>query len=212
MAEPIMFVNEIKDAFVNNAMDVFYALAIFVAGYVVAVVLASIARKTLLGFNVDNYMKERCKVPIKLSSVVSSAIKWYLILVVLHTAINQLTRLDAVAVQLQNLIGFMPTIISAVIVLFASYVIGIFVKDEIFGEKEIYSIIIGKGLFFLVMLIGGVMSLSIIQIETFLISAITLVIIGSVGLGAAIALGLGLKDIIRELAVDYLKKHKKKQK
>ncbi len=83
-------------------------------------------------------------------------------------------------------------------------------KEDIFGDKEIYSSIMGQGLFFLVVLIGIVMSLSILNIDTFLISAITVVLIGSLGLGVAIALGLGLKDIINELARDYIKKYKKK--
>ncbi len=133
-----------------------------------------------------------------------------MILIVLHVAISQLGRLDAVALQLQNFISFVPVIIEAAVVIFMSYVLGIYVKEDIFGDKEIYSSIMGQGLFFLIVLIGVVMSLSIINIDTFLISAITVVLIGSLGLGVAIALGLGLKDIITELARDYIKKYKKK--
>lgn len=211
MAESVnMLINGIKEAVVNNSLDMFYALFILIAGYVIAVILAYVVRKTLQKLKVDNYIKEKGKIPLKVSSVVGTAIKWYLILIVLHVAISQLGRLDAVALQLQNFIGFVPAIIEAAVVIFLSYVIGIYVKEDIFGDKEIYSSIMGQGLFFLVVLIGVVMSLSILNIDTFLISAIIVVLIGSLGLGVAIALGLGLKDIINELARDYIKKYKKK--
>ncbi len=211
MAESVnMLINGIKEAVVNNSADMFYALFILIAGYIIAVILAYIARKTLQKLKVDNYIREKGKIPLKVSSVVGTAIKWYLILIVLHVAISQLGRLGAVALQLQNFISFVPAIIEAAVVIFISYVLGIYVKEDIFGDKEIYSSIMGQGLFFLVVLIGVVMSLSIINIDTFLISAITVVIIGSLGLGVAIAIGLGLKDIVNELARDYIKKYKKK--
>ncbi|MEA3342563.1 MAG: hypothetical protein U9Q92_00210 [archaeon] len=210
MAESVnMLINGIKEAVVNNSADMFYALFILIAGYIIAVILAYVVRKTLQKLKVDNYIKEKGKIPLKVSSVVATVIKWYLILIVLHVAISQLGRLDAVALQLQSFISFIPTIIVASVVLLLSYFIGIYVKEDIFGDKEIYSSIMGQGLFFLVVLIGVVMSLSIINIDTFLISAITVVLIGSLGLGVAIALGLGLKDIINELARDYIKKYKK---
>ena len=210
MAESVnMLINGIKEAVVNNSADMFYALFILITGYIIAVILAYVVRKTLQKLKVDNYIREKGKIPLKVSSVVAAAIKWYLILIVLHAAISQLGRLDAVALQLQNFIGFVPAIIEAAVVIFISYLLGIYVKEDIFGDKEIYSSIMGQGLFFLVVLIGVVMSLSIINIDTFLISAITVVIIGSLGLGVAIALGLGLKDIINELARDYIKKYKK---
>ncbi len=210
MAESVnVLINGIKEAVVNNSADMFYALFILIAGYIIAVILAYVVRKTLQKLKVDNYIKEKGKIPLKVSSVVATVIKWYLILIVLHVAISQLGRLGAVALQLQSFISFIPTIIVASVVLLLSYFIGIYVKEDIFGDKEIYSSIMGQGLFFLVVLIGVVMSLSIINIDTFLISAITVVLIGSLGLGVAIALGLGLKDIVNDLARDYIKKYKK---
>ncbi|MFH1432160.1 MAG: hypothetical protein ABIG84_03000 [archaeon] len=211
MAEPAnMFIEGIKDALVRNSVDAFYAIAILVLGYIIAVTIAYVVRKTLVELKVDRYITEKGKTPIRLSSLIGTVVKWYLMLIVLQVAVGQLGRLDAVAVQIQNLISFMPTIIEAGVVLFLIYVIGTYIKDEIFGDKEIYSSIVGQGVFFILVLIGIVMSLSILGIDTFLISAITLVILGSAGLGFAIAVGLGLKDSVAEIAEGYLKKHRKK--
>ncbi len=132
MAESVnMLINGIKEAVVNNSLDMFYALFILIAGYIIAVILAYVARKTLQKLKVDDYIREKGKIPLKVSSVVGTAIKWYLILIVLHVAISQLGRLDAVALQLQNFISFVPAIIEAAVVIFISYVLGIYVKEDI---------------------------------------------------------------------------------
>lgn len=205
-----MFVEGIKDALIRNSVDAFYAIAILVVGYIIAVTIAYVVRKTLVELKVDRYIKEKGKTPIRLSSLIGSVVKWYLILIVMQVAVGQLGRLDAVAVQIHNLISFVPTIIEAGVVLFLIYMVGTYIKDEIFGDREIYSSIFGQGVFFILVLIGIVMSLSILGIDTFLISAITIVILGSLGLGFAIACGLGLKDFVAEIAEGYLKKHRKK--
>ena len=205
-----MFVDEIRDVVVSNSMDVFYASVILVVGYIVAVVIGYASKRALVGLKVDRYVRDKGKIPLRVSSVAGTLVKWYLILIVAHVAVCQMGRLESVAVQLQNFIGFVPTIVAAGVVLLLSYVIGIYVKEDVFGDKEIHSSIIGQGLFFLVMFVGFVMSLSIINIDTFLISAIVLVILGSVGLGVGIALGLGLKDSVAVLAGDYVKKYRNK--
>ncbi|MCK5698523.1 MAG: hypothetical protein KAH93_01645 [Candidatus Aenigmarchaeota archaeon] len=211
MADAVnMFVDGIRDVVVSNSMDVFYAFVILVVGYFVAVVSGYVSRRALVGLKVDRYVRDKGKIPLRVSSVAGTLVKWYLILIVIHVAVCQMGRLESVAVQLQNVIGFVPTIVAAGIVLLLSYVIGIYVKEDVFGDKEIHSSIIGQGLFFLVMFVGFVMSLSIINIDTFLISAIVLVILASVGLGVGIALGLGLKDTVAVLAGDYVKKYRKK--
>ena len=211
MAESVnVFVDGIRDVVVSNSMDVFYALVILIVGYVIAVVLGYASRRALVGLKVDRYVRDRGKIPLRVSSVAGALVKWYLILIVVHVTVCQMGRLESVAVQLQNFIGFVPTIAAAGIVLLLSYVIGIYVKEDVFGDKEIHLSIIGQGLFFLVMFVGVVMSLSIINIDTFLISAIVLVILGSVGLGVGIALGLGLKDSVALLAGDYVKRYRKK--
>ncbi|RLG12648.1 MAG: hypothetical protein DRN71_05850 [Candidatus Nanohalarchaeota archaeon] len=211
MAESVnVFVDGVREVVVSNSMDLFYALVILIVGYVVAVVLGYASRKALVGLRVDRYVRDKGKIPLKVSSVAGTLVKWYLILIVIHVAVCQMERLESVAVQLQNFIGFVPTIVAAGIVLLLSYVIGMYVKEDIFGDNEIHSSIIGQGLFFLVVFVGFVMSLSIVNIDTFLISAIVLVILGSVGLGVGIALGLGLKGSVALLAEDYVKKYRKK--
>ena len=211
MAESVnVFVERVRDAVVSNSMDVFYALIILIVGYVIAAAFGYASRKALVGLRVDRYVREKGKIPLRVSSVAGMLVKWYLVLIVVHVAVCQMGRLESVAVQLQNFIVFVPTIVAAGIVLLLSYVIGIYVKEDVFGSDEFHSSIVGQGLFFLVVFVGVVMSLSIINIDTFLISAIALVILGSVGLGVGIALGLGLKDSVALLAGDYVKKYRNK--
>ena len=140
MAESInMLVNGIKDAVGGIFPGILPLFLILVIGYVAAIILAYIARKALLKLGVDDYIKEKGKIPLKVSSVVGMAIKWYLILILLHVAIMWLGCPETIALPLQNFISFVPRIIMASAVLLLSYLIGIYVKEDAFGDKEIYS-------------------------------------------------------------------------
>jgi hypothetical protein len=68
-----------------------------------------------------------------------------------------------------------------------------------------YSDIVAKILFFLILYISIAMALPLVGIDPTLVNNILLVIIGSVGLGLAIAIGLGLKDTIARMAKKKLK-------
>jgi hypothetical protein len=50
------------------------------------------------------------------------------------------------------------------------------------------------------------MALPLMGIETFIVNAVLLVIVGSVGLGLAIAIGWGLRDTIAAMAKKYERK------
>ncbi|NOR85947.1 hypothetical protein GQ473_07600, partial [archaeon] len=50
-----------------------------------------------------------------------------------------------------------------------------------------------------------------VAIDTMLINTILLVLMGSIGLGLAIAIGWGLKDSVNELAIEQVKKYKNKK-
>ena len=69
----------------------------------------------------------------------------------------------------------------------------------------------GKVIFFLIIYLSIALALPFVGINPTLINNILLVAIGSVGLGIAIALGWGLKDVVREAAQDYAKKFRGKK-
>mgnify|MGYP000754717515 CR=1 FL=1 len=120
-------------------------------------------------------------------------------------------EINALILFFQSLVSFLPKLIEAVILVVVGYAIGEYVREQIIRSGISYAESIGAFTFFLVIYISVALALPLIGIDPFLINAILLVIIGSLGVGLSIAIGLGLKDIVAQMAKKYLRKLKKKK-
>jgi hypothetical protein len=104
------------------------------------------------------------------------------------------------------IIAFLPGLIGGIIVVIVGYIIGDYIRKQIEASKILYSDLVGKGLFFLIIYVSVALALPLVGIDPTLVNNILLIIIASVGIGLAIALGLGLKDSVAELVKTYQKK------
>jgi len=68
-----------------------------------------------------------------------------------------------------------------------------------------YSGLIGSGIFFLTIYIAIALALPLLGIDPTLINNLLLVIVGSFGIGIALAIGFGLKDVVARWAKKNLK-------
>jgi len=187
------------------------AIILLIIGFIVGKVMGLVIREILIRTGVDKYLKKEEHMKFRASSVFDVITRWAIYLVFIAAAVN-LLQIEVLSTVMLNIAYFIPRIIGAIIVILVSYGIALYVKDEILAGKTIYSDVLGKVIFFLVIYIGIAIGLPIIQIETSLIGNLLLVMVGAVGVGMAIALGLGLKDMVREMAKDYAQEFKKKRK
>ncbi|MCK4550967.1 MAG: hypothetical protein KAT91_03360 [Candidatus Aenigmarchaeota archaeon] len=197
-------------SFVNGFPGLVYALLWVIVGYVLGKLLASIVKRVLKEAKIDSYLKEREHMSFKLSSILSTVVKWVVYLVFLQQAAT-LLGVAVISAVVNEIIAFVPGIVGAVIVLLASYAIAMYVKEDVIGDKELYTSMLGKAIFFLVLYVGVATALPLVSIDTMLINTILLVLIASVGLGLAIAIGWGLKDSVDELAKEQVMKYKSKK-
>jgi hypothetical protein len=72
-------------------------------------------------------------------------------------------------------------------------------------SKTFYSDVVGNIILFIITYVSISIALSLIGINTELINWILIVIVASFGAGLAIAIGLGLKDVVRDVAKQYAK-------
>ena len=105
-----------------------------------------------------------------------------------------------------SVVGFLGGLIKAIVVIVIGYALTDYVSKSIRDTKKPFSDLLANSVFFLMMYITIAMALPMIGIDTTLINAILLIILGSIGLGLAIAIGLGLKDTIARLAKKYERK------
>ena len=181
-----------------------YAVIVLIIGYVIGRVVGAVVEKTLIRVNVDKYVTEHEHLAIHLSSVFSIIAKWWIYFITIQAFANIL-EIPAIISIVQSIVDFIPGVVGATMVLVVSYGLAIYAKENILGSRELYSNIVGKILFFLIIYIGIATSLPLLGVDPFLINSILLIIVGSLSVGMAIAIGFGLKDVVAENAREYAK-------
>ncbi len=187
------------------------ALILLIIGYIVGKVSGIIVREILVRVGVDKYLKKEEHLKFKASSVFDVITRWllYIIFIKAATDILGITSLSEI---MRELIYFIPGAVGAAIIIIVAYGVGLYIKDEILSKKTVYSEVVGKTIFFLILYLGIAVALPLVGINPTIINNLLLVIVGALGLGIAIAIGLGLKDVVRDIAKDYAKDFQMKRK
>lgn len=173
-------------------------------GWLVGVVVGRVTREVLTRLKVDKYVAREKKPAVRLSNVFSVIFKWAVYLVFIQAAVHVL-EIPTLVTVLNEILTFIPGLVEAVIIIVAGYVIGEYIERQIVASKVLYSEMVGKAVFFLVLYVAIATALPLVGINPTLINNLLLITAGSVGLGFAIALGLGLKDAIARIAKKKLK-------
>jgi uncharacterized protein YacL len=178
------------------------AVVLLLIGWIIGWVVIKVSKKVLELVKIDSYISHEGKSHVQLSKILPVVFSWFIYLAFIQAAV------EALGIQsLVNVVGtvmsFIPGLVGAILVIVAGYAIGEYVRRQIEGVKVMYSDIIARGVFFLVLYIAVATALPLVQIDSSLINNILLVIIGSVGAGFAIAMGLGLKDEVAAMVKQY---------
>ncbi|HIQ49763.1 MAG TPA: hypothetical protein EYH56_01065 [Nanoarchaeota archaeon] len=188
------------------------ALVVLAIGFITGKILGRVVREVLVKLKVDSYLSEEKYLNIKASHIGDLITRWTIYLVFIQQAALVL-GVQAVSQFVHSAYQFILGIVAAVITILIGYGIAVYLKDKIITTKTIYSDITGNLVFGLVLYISVAIGLKFIQgINTVILDYILLVLIGSVGIGLAIAIGLGLKDIVAEMAKEWIKAERLKEK
>lgn len=131
--------NSLGPIFLNVAARLIIALVIFIVGWIIGVFVQSIVEKIFNKLNVDNALRRAGventlhKGGVKLNSgtFVGAILKWFIIVVFLLSSFSVL-GLDQVTVFLQQVvIGYLPQVIIAVLILMVAAVVGDLVQRVI---------------------------------------------------------------------------------
>ncbi|MCK5234662.1 MAG: hypothetical protein KAI51_00050 [Candidatus Aenigmarchaeota archaeon] len=199
----------ILDTFVEGIPNLTLAIIALVVGYAIGVAAYVIVRKIMVRAGVDTKLKSK-QLDVKISDITAITVKWIIYLVALSQAADFL-QVQIIISIINGVIAFIPGVVSAAVLLIAAYILGYFIKSAVIGEKDVYTKLIGDIVFFLVIYVGIATALPALGIDTTLINTILILIIGSICLGIAIALGLGLKDTVADMSKDFAHKYKKKK-
>jgi len=142
------------------------------------------------------------------SFVIGFLIYWLIVLVFLVSAANAV-QLTEVSQLLQQFVLFVPRLIGAVLVVAGGLLLGHFageiVHNAATANKLDGAVALSKIARFTVVVFASIMALEQIGIDTSIITSSVQIILAAIGLGLALAFGLGGRDVAAEIIRNFVK-------
>ena len=184
-------------AFVPNLIG---ALLLLIIGYALGKIVGAVIERLCLGIKVNTYLK--CK-GFRLSKLFKIAGSWLIYLVFIQSAVETL-EIIALELFINGIVNFIPMAVGAAIIVVVGYILGSFFEDQISHSDGRYNSLVGKIVNFFTVYVSIALALPVLGVNPGLVNNILLVIIASVGLGFALATGLGLREAVAEEADRYI--------
>jgi len=193
----------LANSFIGVVPNLLGALVLLLLGWLIGRVVYAVVHKILRKLRIDNYFKLE-KGP-QLTGFLSTAIKWVIYLAFISAAV-EVVGVTTLSVYFEGLLQLIMGLFGGIIVILVAYLIARYIQKQIKTMKSEYSNVLSQIIFLFVMVISVSIAFDIADIPNSLINTIIIIIVASVGLGFAIALGLGLRETIARLAKKYEKK------
>jgi hypothetical protein len=185
------------------------AIILLVIGLVVGKIVGRIVKEALERAKIDYYVHEKRKPVFSLSSLFSVITRWWIYLAFITAALSrEVLGITSLAIWIAEINAFIPRVVGAALILVAGYILGEYIKEHFKKTERVWASLVGKITFFFIIYVAIALALPILGISATLVNNILLVIVGSIGLGLAIALGLGMKDAVSDISRRYVRKMK----
>ena len=205
MESVVTILNRLWESTVNFMPNLVGALILLAIGWVVGTIVGRITREILRRLKVDEYITRSRRPFFRVSDIFKVIVEWSIYLAFIQAAVGVL-GIGPLESFFEGILAFIPGLIKAIITIIVGYAIANYVSSKIKESKVSYSDLLGNALFFLIVYVSVALALPSIGIDPFIVNAILLVILGTVGIGLAIAIGLGLKDVVAKAAKKYFRK------
>lgn len=148
----------------------------------------------------------------KFEEVIGSVVYWLFMLVILQTVVSTLGLLP-VSEVIERILSYIPSVISAVLILFMGVLLAGVVESLVKGSiKSIdgkSSRLLGKISSYAVMTIAVLAAVSELGIASEFIMILFVGFVTTISLGLGLALGLGGKDVVADILDNWYKSTKK---
>lgn len=185
------------------------SLIVIVIGFLVGKILSRIVEEILERKRIENYLFG--KKIIGISSIFSFLVALSIYLIFIKVGIDIL-GISYISSVLETFINFIGRLMLFLVSLFLGLAISIFIKKKIEESEVEFKPIISRIVFYVSVYIVLVMSLPILGMDTTILSLLFLLIVSAVILPFSIALSFILKDELKPIVKEYLRKRKIKGK
>ncbi|MEM5793106.1 MAG: hypothetical protein QXY45_01975 [Candidatus Aenigmatarchaeota archaeon] len=192
------------DLFVNEFPIILAATIILFLGWFIGRILSEIIKKLLSKINFDKHFKSLGKISI--SEIISFLVKWTVYFVFISTAV-EILGINTLNIYFRQIVSLISGILGGLCIIILGYLISKFLEKQVKKSNTEHSEILSQIIFIFTMVISISIALEIAKIPNDLINAIIIIFVASLGLGFAIAIGLGMKDVVAKILKKYFKKH-----
>ncbi len=146
---------------------------------------------------------------------VSALVYWFIMVVFIVSAANVL-NLDFLSKVLEIFIlNFLPKVIAAIIIGFAGLLLARFMENTVYNSAMANNLKGGKSfakiINFVILVFTGILAIEQLGLDMKIIRSSINILMASLGLAFAIAVGLGAKDIARDLLYSMFSENKKEE-
>ena len=213
--------SNIFTSFVNFLPDLLGAIIIFLVGIVLAKWVKALVVKVLGLVSLDKLVRStgfnqfltKAEIKVKVEAFLGEIVRWLIIAVFSIAAINVL-GLTTVSAVLTSLLAYIPNIISAVLILTVGVMLAGLVENLVKGTVSQVEVktsrLLSKIASYLVVIVAVLASVNELGIAQSLINTLFTGLVATLTLGIGLALGLGGKDVISKVLLDWYTQFKKK--
>ena len=214
-------VNTLTDM-AGTAMEIIPKLIVafifFLIGLVFCKIVRSIVTGSLTKVGFDTVaeslglkpMLVKAGVKARVSEMIGKLLFWILLVLVIRTSVA-LTELAVIIDPIEGVIGFLPKVITASIILLVGYIIADVVRNAVvrWGENlELeYAGTLGGLIYTFFMVLILTIAVGELGVDTHLISRTVEVFLFSIGIAVTLALGLGLKPLAHNIVCGVYARH-----
>lgn len=194
-------------AFIPNLLA---ALVIVLLGFVVAKLLDALLSKLLAKLGLDRLMAgtgltkllSRAGIQVPVSTLIGKIMYWFVLLVFLVSAVDTL-GLPRVSTSLDALALYLPKVFGAALVLIVGVLLAQLANSLVRGAADGFGLDYANGLGrvaqWLVIIVSISVAIGQLEIKTDLLNYIIAIVLITIGLAAALALGLGSREVAGQI-------------
>lgn len=199
---------------------IFAALLILIIGAALSRLVKRVLVKILETIRVSSALKDtpvevflkNAELTNKVEEVLGSTVYWLLMLVVIHTTVSVL-GLTSLTILLEKILGYLPSVISSVLILFIGLLLAGLVESLVKGSIKTIdgksARLLGKFASYLVVILSIMMAISELGIAQEFILVLFIGFVSFLVLGFGLAVGLGGQHVVRAMFDDWYWKFRK---
>ena len=180
------------------------AIVILIIGYIVAKVLQAVVGRVLQAIGFDGWMEkggikqffDRAQTNYTPATVIGRLVFWFVFIIALTMAADAL-GIPQVSAVLGQLVAYIPSIIAAILILILAALLANFVSGIVRGATG--SDLLASVARYAIIVYAVFAAITELGIAVTLTAPTFLIVLGAVALAAALAFGLGGRDLAREI-------------